>query len=452
MRLLAIGYPLPHPDIDNYSVLTAPSYFDYDALFVDPLSLTRMAQHIVDGGEQLEAFDGRPIINGLTTASAVAAADQFRRRLRETERLLEQGGVVLVVARPNATQAGIVGFEGCDRYSWLPAPEGLSWSAPILHTAEGSTVRLTDDHHPLAPIVREFRRFVGYRAVFDARHPAFQRSGRTWAEAKPGLTVGVDFAIGGGRVVFLPAVVTDTGLERTAYAMTLVAAAHELLGAKTSEPPPYWARSVSLPGLAEAEAEAEEQQQAMDRAAERLEDARGRAAEAAIYRNLLWADGPAFREAVRRTFVLLGFEEAGPADAPLALRAGDAEAFIEMESARDEVAEWPYVRLQRRLEERLLRQGAAPKGIVIANGYRGTDPQNRVQQFSEPLRIACENYRYALITSETLLEIVRRAMGDGLGPELLDGLRRRILRGSGLLSLPTLLGESDPDAEVSTLF
>jgi hypothetical protein len=43
MRLLAIGFSLPSPDIDNYSVLTAPSYFDYDALLVDPESLTAIA-------------------------------------------------------------------------------------------------------------------------------------------------------------------------------------------------------------------------------------------------------------------------------------------------------------------------------------------------------------------------------------------------------------------------
>ena len=71
MRLLAIGYPLPSPEVDNYNVLTAPSYFDYDALVVDPASITRVVGQLLDGSETFEAHDGRPVVNAPTTASAV---------------------------------------------------------------------------------------------------------------------------------------------------------------------------------------------------------------------------------------------------------------------------------------------------------------------------------------------------------------------------------------------
>ena len=41
MRVLAIGYPLPDMAIDNYNPLTAPAYSDYDALIIDPASITK---------------------------------------------------------------------------------------------------------------------------------------------------------------------------------------------------------------------------------------------------------------------------------------------------------------------------------------------------------------------------------------------------------------------------
>ncbi len=130
MRLLAIGFSLPSPDIDNYSVLTAPSYFDYDALLVDPESLTAIAARLGEEGAEFEAQDGRPVINGPSSAAAAGAADQFLRRHEETQRFLDHGGVVIVLGRPNAQQGGVRGFEGCDRYSWLPAPAGMTMPTP----------------------------------------------------------------------------------------------------------------------------------------------------------------------------------------------------------------------------------------------------------------------------------------------------------------------------------
>ena len=96
MRVLVIGYPLPDMAIDNYNVFTAPSYADYDALVVDPASITSDAQRLVKEGANFEAFDGRPVINAPTSASAVSAADQIRRRADETRRMLESGATVVV--------------------------------------------------------------------------------------------------------------------------------------------------------------------------------------------------------------------------------------------------------------------------------------------------------------------------------------------------------------------
>ena len=96
MRILVIGYALPDPEIDNYNPFTAPNYSDYDALVIDPLSITREARNLVEGTQEYIAFDERPVINGPTSATAVSGADQLKRRAAETRRLLEYGGTVIV--------------------------------------------------------------------------------------------------------------------------------------------------------------------------------------------------------------------------------------------------------------------------------------------------------------------------------------------------------------------
>ena len=103
MRILALGFALPNASVDNYNALTAPSYYDYDAMIVDPESITRVARELVDGEREFEAFDGRPVVNFASSAAAVSAADQFRRRAEEAQRMLENGGLIIVMARPNAT-------------------------------------------------------------------------------------------------------------------------------------------------------------------------------------------------------------------------------------------------------------------------------------------------------------------------------------------------------------
>ena len=93
MRLLAIGYPLPNVNIDNYNALTAPSYFDYDAMFIDPASITKVVRTLIESEDQFDAFDGRPkppppssVRSTRPPASARAPPAGRRSRARSTGR------------------------------------------------------------------------------------------------------------------------------------------------------------------------------------------------------------------------------------------------------------------------------------------------------------------------------------------------------------------------------
>ena len=44
-RILSLGFPLPGTHVDNYTFLSAPAFFDYDAIVVDPLD--ELAEQIV---------------------------------------------------------------------------------------------------------------------------------------------------------------------------------------------------------------------------------------------------------------------------------------------------------------------------------------------------------------------------------------------------------------------
>lgn len=448
MRVLSIGFPLPNVAIDNYSALSAPSYSDYDVLVIDPASITRDVHDLLTDVRNFEAQDDRPVLNAPTTATSVSATEQLRRRLDETTRLLENGGLVVVFGRPDATIAGLLGFEGCDRYHWLPAPAGLAWGPPFLKAAEGKTVRIVAEQHPFAEVLREHRKEAGYRAMFDDRQAAIRAHGRTIAAGGSRVPIAMEFEVLGGRVTFIPVLSEATGTNRTALAQGIVDACRRLSGSDFLAEAPYWTRSVALPGLEQVEAELEEAETATNEATARLTAVRERQDELARHRRLLWEDGAPFAQAVTEALRMLGFSVTSTAPDPLVIDLDGASAFVEIESSREQVVEWPYVRLQRRIEEHLLKAGTAPKGIVVANGFRMTEPDQRSEETSEPLRIACENYRFGLVTARDMFELVRRVLG-GADEATLLGLRRRLIAGKGQLTLDRLLGEvgeETPDA------
>lgn len=446
MNILTIGFALPNPAVDNYNVFTAPSYADYTALVIDPASITESVRELLSGDKEFRALDDRPVVNGATTASAISAAELIQRRAEETKQLLEAGGLVVVVARPNAVESGLVGFEGCDRYSWLPAPAGAAWGPTYLRPSDGVTVRIVADEHPFSSVMRELRGETTYRAVIDDRLLAAAESSTVIARGGSNAVIAASLRVLNGLVVLLPIVKLPSGATRTNLAKPYVEAVNWLIGGEESENPPTWVKSMALPGLEQIDAELDEAETvrvSATEATEALSESRG---QLATHRRLLWSEGSRFRDAVRAAFELLGFV---PVDRPgkaLSIKTDDTELYVETESATERVAEWPYIRLQRRLEEKMLNSGKQPRGIIVVNGQRTQNPSKRTKEFTDALAIASENYGYTLLTGQTLFALVQRALGGAEEADL-TGIRRRLASHTGLLDAETALGEVEVEEE-----
>ena len=449
MRILTIGYSLPNPIVDNHTVLNAPSLTDYDAAFIDPEAITGAVQQLLEGERPFNAHDGRPVVNGATTATQVSAADQLLRRAEEAERLLEQGGTLFIVGRPNAVLPGVVGFEGLDRYSWLPAPKGGGWNPPHVRAAEGKTIRIADDQHPLSPVLREYRRHITYRAVLDPAVATADREGHVIATGGANMPIAAEFEVLAGHVVVTPVLGSLTGTTRARLAQGMVDAMTAVATGVRNEDPPTWTRTFALPGSEQIEAELEEAQEAESAASARTVAVRERLDRLIAHRRLLWAAGPAFEATVSEALALLGLEST-TADEGLAVTEGEHTALVEVESSREEVAEWPYVRLQRRLERHLLDKGEQLRGMIVVNGRREASPPGRRSQYTDALRIACENYGYALVTAETLFTLVQRALGtDAEGATPFEAAGRRLIHGRGLITTEQAVGETEEESDAS---
>lgn len=450
MQLLAIGIPLPNPRIDNYSFVAAPAFFDYDAILVEPSAVSEVIEEVVNGGASHTTPAQEPVVNAPTRGLNVGLADLMRRRREETERLLERGGTVAVFARPNVGHPDVAGFPGAERYSWLPAPPGLSYAEPYMLPGFGTRVSLSDSASFFAPFIDGYNSWFHYRAYFSERLPAFGAVAHVFARSSGGAAVGVEFAYGRGKIVFLPAMFqVPAGDPRFKLASTLLdCLRHSVHAAAESEPPP-WIRDQPLPKIEQLEAAEQLATRLLEEANERHVEAKANYEQLARYRRLLWQEGRyGLEPVVREAFQALGFGIFPDLDRPAVLEADGRIAFLEVEGSQEAVVEWPYFRLQKRLEKDLMETRQPKKGVIVVNGHRLTPPAERGQPYSEALRVAAENYRYALLTGEQLLNLVRAALLEP-GPDSLNRLRAMVFETVGT-QLPDGFPSGEPGEAAAT--
>ncbi|MBI1884910.1 MAG: hypothetical protein HYS09_01100 [Chloroflexi bacterium] len=255
MRTLVIGLPLPHVSFDNFSFLSAPSFFDYEAMIVEAAAVSRVIEDVMEGRAEHRTHDSLPVVNGPGGTSAMGLTDLLRVRRLETERFLGRGGLLACFAYSDAPHPGVDGFPDCRRYSWLPAPSGLSYAEPWLLPGFGHRgAEASDPSHPFAHYVGLYGSRLAFRAHFDEQAPGAVEAMRVFARSPGGAAVGVEVTAGGGTIVFIPPLGDlDMGRDRMPLAQTLAECIEAALQ-PSGETPPHWMRKeTAIPGREEEE-------------------------------------------------------------------------------------------------------------------------------------------------------------------------------------------------------
>ena len=438
MRILSLGFPMPGAPVQNHSFASAPSFFDYDALVVHPQALSLLIEQVIDASQEHTTRSGERVVNAATGPDVVGLADLLRDRQEETARLLSRGGLVVCFAYPNVIHARVAGFNGCDRYFWLPAPAGLQYREPFLRRGSGSEIIPLEHDHPFGPFIHAFRGKLTYHAYFVDDAPSATGAIHVFARSAGGAAVAVQMPLGQGHVVFLPPPTRPPqGEQRYTYSNALQEGIRRTLRLPAASAPPAWLAEYELPGLAEQVATRDRVENTVAEAQEALA-----AEEAAVhvldrYRSLLWQEGKyGLEEPVREALALLGFRVvAKDLDSPaqLHLDTGKGQrriAVLEVEAGIEAITMDGHYRLRRRLEE-AIAEGKPKRGLLVINGYRTKAPSERPPQYTEPLRTAAESLRYCVATTQQLFHAVRAELA---GEEAtVAAFRERLLTTEGIL-------------------
>lgn len=421
-RILSIGFPLPGPRVDNYNIISAPSFFDYDALVIDPRPTATLIDALIAGDAEATTFAGRNVRAAPPFGVADALPDILLRRRDEARALVDHGGAIICFAHP-PREREVAGIGPLRDDWWCDDP-------PPLVPADGSESVVVDATHPLAPFVIGQAANIAYTARIDTERVA---GARVFARSRGGAAIAAEVPRPRGRLVLLPALAgIPSGEPRYAMADRLQACIRRLLGVIAEGREPDWAAATALHGLDERARALDAAQQAHDGAQAALESAQDAYDALAKYRLLLWQEGalglePVVRDALR----LIGFDVYDSDPAAVTARRDDTLFFIEVDASADAVGVPGHYRLRERFERAIERSGEPPRGILLINGHRLTEPQARPPQASPQLRAAADTMSYAVTTTAALFGAVAAHLrGDDAA---VSAYRDRLVTETGVL-------------------
>jgi hypothetical protein len=436
-RILSLGFPLPGVRVDNYNFFSAPSFFDYDAVVVDPAALGHLIEAVVAGSEDERAFNGDRVRNESAAPGQASLGELLERRRDEVALLLGNGGAVICFAWPATTHAAVRGTGLLDDYYWMPDSVSSACRAPALEAADGTETYVIDYEHPLASFVAGQAANVAYRARFET---ALIRNARVFAKSRRGAAVAVDLPLESGHLVMLPALAAvPSGDARYAMSDALQAGIRRLLGVTGEGREPAWTGAFGIPGLEARAAELAEARAASIDAEQALAAAQARYDELARFRRLLWQEGRlGLDEVVLDALRTIGFDVYDRDPAAVELRAGGDQLLLEIESSDRAIDLAPHYRLRQRVERIIEQRATAPRGLLVVNGERSVRPQDRAYEVSDSLRAASETMRYCIAPARTLFDaVVAQMTGDA---ERVAAYRRTLFSHDGVLAV-----DGDPD-------
>lgn len=413
-RILSLGISATHDLIThlaNLSDLTAIS--DFHAFAFDPLQMQG------------------------------ANPENFARKQGEIRDLLvEKAGIVICLLRQAHDLGFAVAGRRADAYSLLDqAASNVSTLIRSARAGSGSRVEVIATARGASAgylrVLTTALRFAAYLPTNPANLANI--GGTVLAVDSVGHPIGIEFALGAGRICFVPIPDGATG-DRVGSAIARVVEAH--YGGPSEIEVPAWAVDVDVPGATAHDAvisKLEEDQGRIEREIEQLKQKR---VDLLNYRVLLYGYGKSVLEPVVRSalrplgFVVLEPDEyKGEWDVELHEPRSSFTALAEVEGSEGIINVDKFRQLLNYVQDEAL-EGRDHKGILIGNGYRLTAPgaAERQKQFSGHALNGANKNEYCLLPTSELFKAVCAVLEAPDDEGLKIGVRDSILSTVGVWS------------------
>ena len=334
-------------------------------------------------------------------------------RREEVKELLSKHGSVFCKLRNPGKELTIVKNdenESIGSYSWLPISKELYTTlAEGIKYRKGERLEVKRKETRLGSFLASYNELISYTAALSGNTRLDHSPLETIAVTPSGELASFVLNVNEGNIYFLPA---EMELDQSALDEFIETAA-SLFGFKFYGGP-AWLDEYVLDKEKALRAEVEEIEAEMSELGRKKEEKREELNTVAGFKRLLAAKSEFELESVLREVLAgLGFrtEDANsgidllvssPEGESFALKAGvDRNGPIGLE---------PYHELVRGINDLKIYENDDPQGVLVVNGYSGSDPNERPDQVKDELLHGCNLYGFTLVTSAELFDAIK---GEG---------------------------------------
>jgi hypothetical protein len=348
------------------------------------------------------------LIDPYELRAPIMRRDFERRQIEIRDLINRKSGIVVCVMRPERHVAvADLGNVSCHDVLDRSAPSSVNFIKTRMRAGEGTQWKLNPSGRGVLDayfgVLREKLHFGTYLEVSDSEVQA--ATGKVCAVNSVGYPLCIEFAVGPGRLCFVPKPMNDVPTDRFGAAIVRVIEAH--FGGPTDIEVPEWVRSVSVPGSDANDCEIANLQIKKDEIESKICELEQERLELLNHRSLLFGYGRTVLEpVVRKSFQGFGFavseEWVGDWDFELEEPVTLRTAIGEVEGSDGPINIDKYRQLLDYFQAEVL-EGRSHKGILVGNGYRTKelDAAERQNQFTEhALRGAVQNGFCLLPTTE----------------------------------------------------
>jgi hypothetical protein len=436
-RLLSVDWRLDYPSIGREEFFGRSSFSGCDAVFLDPLEITRRwTSDIAPGGDGIRRTDPQRDRGFGRTLSA-----WMGRRRAEAEDLLLKGGGLLVCrlrarGEPLEISSGEAPPERLDRYSWLPSVSLVDrqhqFSFPSngrFVSRHGEDVVFEESGSPFEAYLRRFEGHFVYDAVYqDLLSTPIDRFATVLARNRVGDVVALEIPFDEGRLILVPSLV---GVAPSQEAIALLEAVERAVARPAFSSEPDWLPAYLVPGeegLVDELAGLRERHATLSA---KIDEVSGRLRDKTRAKRILYARGRfSLLPAAADAFRALGFG-VEQTDNVLELRSDEGDALVVVAATEGDAVGLPPYRLLLSAVDRSATEGeGARKGVLVVSGSRELDPRRRPTQFTPEALRGCQAQGFCLMTTYQLFKLVQRALAAPRDADHAD-LRRLLLECDG---------------------
>lgn len=437
LRILSVGCGwFEKGGIKNYFFDDAPSFSDYDAVVIDPNSISSLllkkAKESSDGSLYTQLQSDGGFGNGLIKL--------MNKRIREFEILMENiGGLIIYFTREiskilniREEERSITGYGGSWKtvrkmhiYSWLP-PE--LFEQIYFRPSQGETVSEMKRTHSLFNYFDAFKNEISYRVIIDAGRV----TPNIIAKNKAKEIISAEFSFKNGKIIFLPPL-KNPNKDPKKLAGVLTSCIRKSLEWAPALIEPPWIDKYKLPNeekVEEARKEVEGKKEKIKKEEDKLLERKN---EIEMYKSLLYAQGKYVLEpSARKAFELIGFnvipEEKYEEKYDLYIEEDNIIIIGEIEGSKNQIDVTKFRQLRHYVESEEDKTNKKDiKGLLIGNGLIDKEPEKRGEQFTEHAIKGCKRQNFCRITTFELFKAVERILQNPEDKNLKNSIKEKII-------------------------